>query len=300
MQFQLTLVLLFTSLSIFSQDQALNDIKQIVGLLDKNKIEIDATSPSEIATLFKIKDVDTLYMFQDQEYEKYTLSKSFSFYQTQLNSISLNTFHLDNDLTLIKTYASNALKELKKLLGEPTASGDSYYDWEKESYTITFSTFDDGYSFYIDSYIMDNYEYSDECVGDFYGLSADLEQNLIANITNKQLNIGTSSPEEIQTIIGDSISNFSDFDGISSVSIISYNNHKLAEILIDYFYDCPSALTMLELDITDIVTLFNTSFSIQEQTKDQEGFDYITWTYSDQMIELVGYSDGYSISFRKD
>ena len=291
--------LLFLSSIVLSQEGALNDIKRIISLVDKNKIEVDVTTPQEIATLFKIEAIDTLYMFIDQESENYTLSKSFGFYQQKINSISLNTFYYDENESVIKTNEVAALKELKKLLGEPTSSGELYNDWEKETYSITFSTFSDGYSFYISSYTFGDYESSGDCVGDFYGLRADLEQNFTERITTNQIKIGITTPEEIQSIFGDSTSHYANFDGISLISFINYEGQKLSELLFDYFYDCPAALNILEMDVEDLISDFNSLFTVVENGKNSEGYASVKWSFNNQMIQLVAFPDGYSISINK-
>ena len=125
----------------------------LINSVESGKIEIDKTGSKDLIDYFKINDKGDEYLYDEIKFDGYKFARSYKLYNDMVGTITYETFYEEkNEAEGVKT-AKEILIVLKEKLGNPDDYGDSYNEWDKKEYKVTFNVFDDGYTLLIDSHL---------------------------------------------------------------------------------------------------------------------------------------------------
>lgn len=125
----------------------------LIKTLESGKIEIDKSNSKELIEFFEINDKGDEYLYDEIKYDGYKLARSYKLYDNILGTITYETFYEEKNESDGEKAAKNILSFLKDKLGSPDDFGDTYNEWDKEKYKVTFNVFDDGYTLLIDTHL---------------------------------------------------------------------------------------------------------------------------------------------------
>ncbi len=285
-------------------EDGLDYVKQLINAVESGDIKVDKSTKEDITKYFDFEDSSDEYLGDDNEFKGYKLDKNYTLTDGVLNSVSYNTFYDKGEEDMAKKDSKTVLEYLEKTLGESEGSGDTYFTWEKSNYEISYNIFSDGYSLYVKSFIEPDYDkYDDEglstgeCAPDFYALRDDLVDKLIANIANGKIKLGKTTQEEMTTLTGDGNDFNHDYKGMNVSGYYSYTDGVLTSFSLNYFYTCDSAMDLLSLDKSELVTDISSKLNV-DGVKDGTGDDAGTvWTIDNQKLKQSNFSDGYAYYF---
>jgi hypothetical protein len=287
-------------------DNGQGHVKFLVNAFESGDLKIDKSTAKEITKYFDFEDDDDEYLNDDVKFDGYRLSRGYTMYDGVINSISYNTYYEDENEKDAKNDSKELLASLKETLGKSDNSGDTYFRWEKKNYEITFNIFDDGYSFYLRSYIEKEYpEYEDDidyssdedCAPDFYALRDDLVMKLTDNIKKGSIKIGKTTKSEMASLTGSSDNFNFDYKGMYVTGSILYSGDVLSSISLNYFYTCESAMNLLYLDKSELGTDINSSLGVDGVKDGDDATGTVTWKIGKQTLKQNNFSDGYSFYF---
>jgi len=228
-----------------NMDEGLGHIQMLVQAMESDAIKIDKSSSDDIQEYFDFEDDYATDRYSNKStFAGYSVSKSYTFYKDMLNSVSYSSFY-DEDKHDKAGDDCDAIQDyLSTVFGKPKSK--KYPEWETDKYTISYSTYDDGYSFDIKSVNVDKaaLDIQDAMVE---GASVNDVTKLVTALNDGSIVIGTSTNDETATFFGmesndyymddkiqysdHSLSRSLDISNktLSKVKFYSYNNPSVSE-----------------------------------------------------------------------
>lgn len=293
---------------IIEDNEAYATIQQHMENFKNGVFVVGTTTPEGIKSIVgPYVTEEGSYMSLKKSYSGYSLTAQWTFTSGTLMYYSLDTYYDADQYDKVPNEAEEVKQLMISIFGEPYSTGDTYAEWEFGEMYITFDFFEDGYSILIDPLYNDYGDYEglegfDDllCVGDMYTLKLDLKELFLTNINNGSIKIGSTTKAEMLTLTGNETNYAKDYAGLRVSGYYSFNeNGTLSAIDLDYFYECEGALSLMEMDIEDIMNLINEAFG-STGVKDSDTVEStIHWTIDGQSVSQMNFSDGYSISLSR-
>lgn len=268
-----------------------SEVATILGDLESGKIQFGETSASEIAKLYGLEE-DDFEMNSKKEFKGYRLESNFGVSDDVLYDMSFHTYSEGDDYEPIKEEVKNIVAELTKVLGEPSTEEGTYYEWSKETYSVTLNTYStSGYDINVNQvYPEDDNEF---CVGDIFTLKSDLAEFFLVNVKNGKIKLGKTTKSEMETLTGSADYFSAEYDGLRVEGAYTYSGDAISKIALEYYYDCDGALEYLDIDTESITELIDTELGVTGETDDYG----TTWSISGMTVSQSNYPNGYSVHF---
>lgn len=137
-----------------------------------------------------------------------------------------------------------------------------------------------------------------DCVGDYFGLESDLRDIFLANVQNGAIKIGKTTKAEMEKLTGSTDTFSKEYEGLRVSGYYTFEGDVLQGINLDYFYECEGALSLLDMDKSNITSAVNTTLGVDGVSEgDYEGAG-TNWSVNGMNVRQANYSDGYGVYFK--
>jgi hypothetical protein len=225
----------------------------------------------------------------------FTFDAEWVFEDGLLASFTCYTFYDSDRHSEAEKDGDETFALMKNLFGEPIVITEDFYDWEINDMLVSCDLFEDGYSIYADPLSGMDEELDLSCVGDFASLKYELG-SMVTGIKNGNLSIGASR-DQVKSITGDAEIFDREYDGLWAAGDFIYEGEAMLSFDIDYFYDCTSALILLDIDFAELTDYINEIMGFDGKKSEYSEDTTMIWIYNNQELRLVMYDDGYGLYF---